>query len=174
MTQRRDERHDGSRRQAAGVDRVRAKGGPDELPGEHGVVAQRERAQAARTSLVVRVRVDKAVDGPRAVNGHGNAPFRPIRPNRASQTPSWPPCYRELQGGTTKNLRPHQGTIRTVTRSRILGQQQFGRDLVLRAESPASRRHGESWTRTVGTPRQLQRLHSRGTTLVSRLTNAFT
>ena len=71
VTQRRDERHYGGRRQAAGVDRVRAKSGPDERPGERGAVAQGLRAQAARTPLVVRIRVDEAVDGPRAVNGHG-------------------------------------------------------------------------------------------------------
>ena len=63
-------RHVG-RRKAAGVDWVRAKGGPDKPPDEPSAVAQRLRAQAARTSLVVRVRLDQTVDGPRAVKGHG-------------------------------------------------------------------------------------------------------
>ena len=51
--------------------RVRAKSDPDEHPDEPSAVAQRLRTQAARTSLVVRVRLDQTVDGPRAVNGHG-------------------------------------------------------------------------------------------------------
>ncbi len=42
------------------------------------------RTQPARTLLVLGVSLDQTIEGPRAVNGHGNAPFRPIRPVRAS------------------------------------------------------------------------------------------
>ena len=62
------------RHKAGGVDRVRAKSGPDKHPDEPGAATQSLRTQAACTSLVLGVRLDQTAEGPRAVNGHEMLP----------------------------------------------------------------------------------------------------
>lgn len=59
--------------------------GPDEHPDESCAATQSPRTQPARTSLVLGVRLDQTVEGPREVNGHGNASFWPIRPDGESR-----------------------------------------------------------------------------------------